>query len=46
MYQKYPFSRNREVRAQQEQTDRGGLQVTVLTEDGAKPVENALVRIS
>lgn len=46
MYQRYPFSRNREVRAQQEQTDRGGLQVTVLTEDGAKPVENALVRIS
>lgn len=46
MYQRYPFSRNKEVRAQQEQTDRGGLQVTVLTEDGSRPVENALVRIS
>lgn len=34
------------VRAQQEETDRGRLQVTVVTEDGAKPVENARVRIS
>lgn len=31
---------------QQEQTDQGKLQVTVLTEDGTRPVENAMVRIS
>ena len=31
---------------QQEQTDQGKLQVTVLTEDGTQPVENAMVRIS
>ena len=34
------------VRALQEGSDRGRLQVTVLAEDGAKPVENAVVRIS
>ena len=31
---------------QQEQTDQGKLQVTVLTEDETRPVENAMVRIS
>ena len=31
---------------QQEQADQGKLQVTVLTEDGTRPVENAMVRIS
>lgn len=44
MYQTDPYRRI--VRAQQEQGDRGRLQVTVVTEDGAKPVENALVKIS
>ena len=34
------------MRALQEGSDRGRLQVTVLAEDGAKPVENAVVRIS
>ena len=44
MYQTDPYRRI--VRAQQEQGDRGRLQVTVVTEDGARPVENALVKIS
>ncbi len=44
MYQTDPYRRI--VRAQQEQGGRGRLQVTVVTEDGAKPVENALVKIS
>ncbi len=44
MYQTDPY--RRAVRAQQEQGGRGRLQVTVVTEDGAKPVENALVKIS
>lgn len=44
MYQTDPY--RRAVRAQQEQGDRGRLQVTVVTEDGARPVENALVKIS
>ena len=34
------------VRIQEEQVDRGGLQVSVFTGDGTRPVENALVRIS
>lgn len=34
------------VQCQQEQTDKGKLQVNVFTEDGTRPVENALVRIS
>ena len=34
-----------EVRAQQENVDRGGLKVTVMTADGTRPVENALVKI-
>ena len=44
MYQTDPYRRI--VRAQQEQGDRGRLQVTVVTEAGARPVENALVKIS
>ena len=44
MYQTDSYRRI--VRAQQEQGDRGRLQVTVVTEDGARPVENALVKIS
>ena len=44
MYQTDPYRRI--VRAQQEQGGRGRLQVTVVGEDGAKPVENALVKIS
>ena len=36
----------RKVRAQQEQVDDGTLKVSVFTEDGMRPVENALVRIS
>ena len=35
-----------EVRAQQENVDEGGLKVTVMTADGTRPVENALVKIS
>ncbi len=46
MDQIYPYRNNRKVRMQQEQTDQGRLQVTVLTEDGTRPVENAMVRIS
>lgn len=34
------------IRAQQENIDEGKLQVTVLSADGNRPVENALVRIS
>ena len=36
----------RKVRAQQDQVDDGTLKVSVFTEDGTRPVENALVRIS
>ena len=36
----------RKVRAQQDQVDDGTLKVSVFTEDGMRPVENALVRIS
>ena len=36
----------RDIQAQQENVDQGGLKVTVLTADGTRPVENALVRIS
>lgn len=46
MVQIYPYRNERKVRMQQEQTDQGKLQVTVLTEDGTRPVENAMVRIS
>ncbi|MDY3017727.1 peptidoglycan-binding protein [Blautia sp.] len=46
MDQIYPYRNDRKVRMQQEQTDQGKLQVTVLTEDGTRPVENAMVRIS
>ncbi len=44
----YPYSYRKGygMQMQQEGTDRGSLQVTVLTEDGTRPVENALVRIS
>ena len=35
-----------DIRAQQENVDEGGLKVTVMTADGTRPVENALVRIS
>ena len=35
----------RKVRAQQDQVDDGTLKVSVFTEDGTRPVENALVRI-
>ena len=35
-----------DIRAQQENVDEGGLKVTVITADGTRPVENALVRIS
>ena len=34
------------IRAQQENIDEGKLQVTVLSEDGNRPIDNALVRIS
>lgn len=44
MYRTYPYGKD--VRAQQEQPDQGKLQVTVVTEDGNRPVENALVKIS
>lgn len=46
MDQTYSYRKKDGVTALQEGTDRGRLQVTVLTEDGAKPVENAVVRIS
>lgn len=46
MYQSYPYRKSRTVRMQQEQTDQGKLQVTVRTEDGTRPIENALVTIS
>ncbi|MDO5799673.1 MAG: peptidoglycan-binding protein [Eubacteriales bacterium] len=36
----------RDIQAQQENVDQGGLKVTVLTADGTRPVEKALVRIS
>lgn len=35
-----------DIRARQENVDEGGLKVTVITADGTRPVENALVRIS
>ena len=35
----------RDIQAQQENVDRGGLKVTVMTADGTRPVENALVKI-
>lgn len=34
------------VQSQQEQTDKGNLKVSVFTEDGTRPIEDALVRIS
>ena len=34
------------IKCQQDQTDQGELKVSVFTEDGTRPVENALVRIS
>lgn len=46
MYQTYPVRNNSLMKIQQEQTGQGKLQVTVFTEDGTRPVENALVRIS
>lgn len=46
MDQTYSYRKKDGVTALQEGADRGRLQVTVLTEDGAKPVENAVVRIS
>lgn len=46
MADRYLFRQNHNVRVQQEQTDQGRLQVTVLTEDGTRPIENALVQIS
>ena len=36
----------RDIQAQQENVDRGGLKVTVMTADGTRPVENARVKIS
>ena len=42
----YPYRKYSGLRMQQENTSRGGLQVTVLTEDGTRPVEDAVVRIS
>lgn len=36
----------RKVRAQQDQVDDGTLKVSVFTEDGTRPVKDALVRIS
>ena len=36
----------RDIQAQQENVDRVGLKVTVMTADGTRPVENALVKIS
>lgn len=46
MDQTYSYRKKDGVTALQEGANRGRLQVTVLTEDGAKPVENAVVRIS
>ena len=46
MDQTYSYRKKDGVTALQEGADRGRLQVTVLTEDGAKPVENVVVRIS
>ena len=46
MYQTYPVRNKSLMKIQQEQTGQGKLQVTVFTEDGTRPVENALVRIS
>lgn len=46
MDQSYPYRKYSGLRMQQENTSRGGLQVTVLTEDGTRPVEDAVVRIS
>lgn len=46
MNQSYPYRKYSGLRMQQENTSRGGLQVTVLTEDGTRPVEDAVVRIS
>jgi len=46
MNKTYSYRKKDGVTALQEGADRGRLQVTVLTEDGAKPVENAVVRIS
>lgn len=46
MYYPYSYRKGYGMQMQQEGTDRGSLQVTVLTEDGTRPVENALVRIS
>lgn len=45
----YPYKKSNThntLRAQQENVDRGDLQVTVRTADGNRPVENATVRIS
>lgn len=43
----YPYiKRSNSVQAQQEHVDQGRLQVTVLTANGSRPVENAKVRIS
>ena len=39
MDQSYPYRKYSGLRMQQENTSRGGLQVTVLTEDGTRPVE-------
>ena len=41
MDQSYPYRKYSGLRMQQENTSRGGLQVTVLTEDGTRPVEDA-----
>ena len=46
MNQLYSHRKRSGLRMQQEDTSRGGLQVTVLTEDGTRPVEDAVVRIS
>ena len=40
------MSSYRDIQAQQENVDRGGLKVTVMTADGTRPAENALVKIS
>ena len=46
MNQLYSHRKRSGLRMQHEDTSRGGLQVTVLTEDGTRPVEDAVVRIS
>src|SRR5699024_12667996 len=46
MNKTYSYRKKDGVTALQDGADRGRLHVTVLTEDGAKPVENAVVRIS